>query len=203
MVNFGPSIIWSEKSLPEELVNHTALLALLTYKYIDSRYGTDESESLIQLIDKTRKSRDNIGVLCACTMLDKQLEWYATDDFDMEEHFVVATGSAGMARFQTITGNVMRRRGYCYLTTECLRLMPDGTLKAELPNKGVYFIYFGDGLYGAFYISEGYMKMLYLSELVAYMPAITADYETILALPYQARLRLAHSLSVGCLGGGR
>lgn len=196
---FGPSIIWSDKSLPEELINHTALLALLTYKYIDSHYGTDESKSLVQLIDKNRKSRDDIAVLCACTVLDKQLELYAADDFDMEEHFVIATGSAGMARFPKVTGNVMRRRGYCYLTTKCLCLMPDGTLKAELPNKGVYFTYFGDGLYGAFYISEGYMKMLYLSELVAYMPAITADYETILALPYQARLRLAHSLSAGCL----
>lgn len=200
---FGPSIVWSDKSLPEELVNHTALLALLAYKYIDSHYGTEESKSLIQLIDNQRNSRDAVGVLCACTMLDKQLELYAADDFDMEEHFVIAAGSAGMARFQTITGNVMRRRGYCYLTTECLRLMPDGTLKAEIPNKGVYFTYFGDGIYGAFYISEGYMKMLYLTELAAYMPAIKADYETILALPYQARLRLAHSLSAGCLGGGR
>lgn len=199
---FGADVIMSGNSLPEELLKHTDLLALLAYKYVDSHFESTEAKLLGKAISTTGRSRTDIGILCACTTQDKQLGNYASDDFDMEEHFVVATGGVALSRWQTVTGSTMRRRGHCYLTMECIRLMPDGTLTVEIPNKGVYFVSLKDDIWGAFYISEGYMKMLYLSELVAYIPEITAAYETILAMPYQAKLRLAYGLSATFMEDG-
>lgn len=193
----------SPGTLTHELLCQTTLLSIMALKHLDSLLDSSDKDAcrkVLTALENSSTCADIEMVLCAATETDNQMKEYASDNIDLEEHFVCATGDAtpdvdGGDAFQ---GHIMRRRGHCYISTACMRLNLDGTLNVEIPTKGIYFVSICDGIKGAFYVSDGYMKMLTLTELQGLVPSVVPICNDIIGMNTQEKKRLCVSLRDAC-----
>lgn len=189
----------SPGTLTYELLCQTTLLSIMTLKYLDSLLDSSDKDAcrkVLTAISDSSICTDIEMVLCAATNTDDQMKEYASDNIDLEEHFVCATGDAtpDIDQADAFQGHIMRRRGHCYISTPCMRLNLDGTLSVEIPTKGIYFVSVCDGIRGAFYVSDGYMKMLTLTELQGLVPSLVPICNDIMGMNTQEKKRLCVSL---------
>ena len=189
----------SPGTLTYELLCQTTLLSIMALKYLDSLLDSSDKgtcRKVLTAISGSSNYGDIEMVLCAATNTDDQMKEYASDNIDLEEHFVCATGDAtpDIDHADAFQGHIMRRRGHCYISTPCLRLNLDGTFSVEIPTKGIYFVSIGDGIWGAFYVSDGYMKMLTLTELQGLVPSLVPICNNIIGMNTQEKKRLCVSL---------
>lgn len=195
----------SPGTLTHELLCQTTLLSIMTLKYLDSLLDSSDKDACREVLTAINDSSnyDDIEmVLCAATKTDDQMKEYASDNIDLEEHFVCATGedNPDIDHADAFQGRIMRRRGHCYISTACMHLNLDGTLDVEIPTKGIYFVGICEGVKGAFYVSDGYMKMLTLTELQGLVPSLVPLCNDVIGMNTQEKKRLCVSLRDACNG---
>lgn len=186
-------------TLTYELLSQSTLLSVLTLRYLDSLLTLSDETTFHEVVNVISYSYTPLAikmVLCAATETDDQMKEYASDNIDLEECFVCATGEAvpDLDAADAFKGHIMRRRGHCYISSACVHLNLDGTLDVEVPTKGIYFVSVCNSTWGAFYVSDGYMEMLTIAELQSLIPNIASLCKCIIGMNTQEKMRLCVSL---------